>query len=262
VTAERGGFPGRSAGGPGGRRTRAPGAGPRRPARRAAAPSALLVVLGLALTLLGAGPAQAAGYRYWSFWTAERSGWVYAQVGPALARPADGSVHGFRFSVSEDGADQARPRTAPDFATVCGTTAAKPDTKRIALVIDPGTAADAPEGETPPAPRTACARVHPDATTAEALAVVAKPLRYDSNALLCAITGYPAAGCGERLKSGRTPGAAASDTAPDSAAPATASGTSSAPEKDGIPALGFAAGAAAVLLLGAAALRQSRRRRR
>ncbi|MFI1888316.1 SCO2322 family protein [Streptomyces jumonjinensis] len=207
---------------------------------------ALAVALGaVLLTLLGAAPAQAAGYRYWSFWQGDGTRWVYATEGPATARPEDGSVQGFRFSVSEDSADSARPRRAPDFTAVCGTTPAKPGEKRIALVIDPGTRTDAPAGEKPPKARTACARVPSAATAADALATAAKPLRYNGQALLCAISGYPAAGCGEQVSS--TSGAA-EPRAEDE------------PGKG--PSLGAIAGGAAVAALAGAALWQSRRRRR
>lgn len=203
---------------------------------------ALVIALGAALTALSTGPAQAAGYRYWSFWQNDGAAWRYATEGPATARPADGSVNGFRFSVSENSADAARPRRAPDFAAICGTTPPKPATKRVALVIDPGTAADAPSGERPPALRVACAQVPEPATTAEALAKVAKPLRYNSQALLCAISGYPRAGCGDKMSS---PTATDQDTGSD----------------DG-PSVGVLAGAAGIAALGGAAVWQSRRRRR
>ncbi|MFJ4470798.1 SCO2322 family protein [Streptomyces sp. NPDC089424] len=207
--------------------------------RRAAA---LLAALLIALAA-GTGPAQATGYRYWSFWERDGKAWTYATQGPSLARPADGSVQGFRFAVSEDSADASRPRGEAGFTTICAGTPARDGHKRVALVIDFGTASDAPSGETPPAPRTACARLAPDATAAEALAAVAKPLRYDANALLCAIGGYPAKGCGEQVASAGKPAGEPAD------------------ESGGGPSLGVVAGVAAVAVLGAAAGWQARRRR-
>ncbi|MGC0377591.1 hypothetical protein RKD28_005107 [Streptomyces sp. SAI-229] len=159
----------------------------------------VLFLAALLPLLAGAGRAGAAGYRYWSFWEQDGTAWTYATQGPSLARPADGDVHGFRFSVSENSADATKPRGTADFDTICAKTPAADGRKRVALVIDFGTPADAPSGETPPAGRTACARVPEDATTAEALASVAEPLRYDTNALLCAIAGYPEKGCGEQV---------------------------------------------------------------
>ncbi|GAA0603290.1 SCO2322 family protein [Streptomyces crystallinus] len=211
----------------------------------------LSVVTGLALALtLGAGavagPARATGYRYWSFWDRQGTTWTYATQGPATAHPSDGDVQGFRFAVSADSKDAATPRSAPTFAQVCASTPAKPGRKRVALALDFGTAQDAPSGETPPAPRTACAQVPEDATTADALASLAKPLRYNSAALLCAIAGYPHTGCGEQVSSKKSP------------TPAT---TEEKPSDEG-PSLGLLAGAAAVLTLAAAVLWQSRRRGR
>lgn len=210
--------------------------------RRRPVPAFLGLVFGLVLTLLAASPALASTYRYWSFWDGAGGQWKYATQGPSSLRPADGSVQGFHFVVSKDAADQAAPpRAAADFAAVCSATPAVDGKKRIAVVIDFGTRSDAPEGDTPPqeAPRTACAQVGPDATAAEALAEVAKPLRYNSAALLCSVSGYPKQGCGEPV----------ADTAADK------------PAADGGPSAGLLAGIAAVAALAAAAVWQSRRRR-
>ncbi|MEU7059344.1 SCO2322 family protein [Streptomyces sp. NPDC046197] len=205
------------------------------------------VVLSVFFLAAGVTDAQAVGYRYWSFWERTGSHWTYATEGPSTARPSDGDVQGFRFAVSEDSQDASKPRGSADFATICAKTPARQGSKRVALVLDFGTRADAPSGETPPAPRTACARVSADATTAEALAAVAKPLRYDTNALLCAIAGYPQRGCGEQVAAGtRT-----------TAAQATDKGS----KPDGGPSLGLLAGGAAVAALAAAAVWQARRRR-
>ncbi|MEV0981706.1 SCO2322 family protein [Streptomyces sp. NPDC049915] len=205
-----------------------------------------LLCLALLLPLVAAGQARAVGYRYWSFWERDGSAWTYATQGPSTARPGDGAVQGFRFAVSEDSGDAAQPRGTADFAAICAHTPRQDGTKRVALVIDFGTAADAPSGETPPAARTACARLPRDATTAEALATVAKPLRYDTNALLCAIAGYPRHGCGEQV-SGKATGT-------PQAAPKTKN-------DDSGPSVGLIAGGAAVVVLGAAAVWQARRRR-
>ncbi|WP_030807990.1 SCO2322 family protein [Streptomyces sp. NRRL F-2799] len=208
--------------------------------RRAAA----LLVASL-LVLAAAAEAQAAGYRYWSFWDRSGDRWTYATQGPASERPDDGSVQGFRFAVSADSSDAYRPRGTADFGSICAKTPAKAGTKRVALVLDFGTEADAPSGETPPPARSVCARVAPDASTAEALAEAAKPLRYDSNALLCAIAGYPARGCGEQV--------AADDKAEKPSGKAA--------PKEGGPSLGLPLGIGVVAVLGGAAFWQARRRR-
>ncbi|MEU6812181.1 SCO2322 family protein [Streptomyces sp. NPDC046831] len=222
-------------------------------ARAATPPAALLVALPLLAVLVlvaGAAQAQATGYRYWSFWERDGGRWTYATQGPSTARPSDGDVQGFRFAVSEDSEDAAVPRGTANFTAICAKTPAEQGRKRVALVLDFGTPADAPSGETPPASRTACARVSSDATTAEALAAVAGPLRYDPNALLCAIAGYPRRGCGEQVSAEEDP---AARTASPSAAPGGGE------DHDG-PSVGLAAGAAAVAALAAAAVWQARRR--
>nr|WP_028810034.1 SCO2322 family protein [Streptomyces sp. 351MFTsu5.1] len=212
----------------------------RRAARPTVAAALLAVLAGLLLAV--AGPARATGYRYWSFWDRAGTRWTYATQGPSTAVPSDGDVQGFRFAVSEDSSDASRPRGTASFAAICAHTPAQAGRKRVALVIDFGTAADAPSGEKPPAGRDACAVVDRDATTAEALAAVAKPLRYGTNALLCAISGYPQAGCGEAVTGARKPASAEK-------------------KHDGGPSVGLWAGAAAVLALAAAAAWQARRRR-
>ncbi|MFJ3894442.1 SCO2322 family protein [Streptomyces sp. NPDC090083] len=193
----------------------------------------LLLLLPALLLVLGTtAQAQAAGYRYWSFWDRTGTHWTYATQGPATTRPDDGAVQGFRFAVSEDSANAEQPRLqAPDFAKICAGSPAVAGKKRVALVIDFGTDADAP------AARTACATVAPDATTAAALATVAEPLRYNTAALLCAIVGYPEQGCADQV---------------------TAEKKTPAPHHG--PSVGILAGATAVALLAAAAVWRSRRR--
>ncbi|MFC8422684.1 SCO2322 family protein [Streptomyces sp. NPDC057236] len=208
----------------------------------------VLLLAALLSLLAGAGQAGAAGYRYWSFWEQDGTAWTYANQGPSLARPSDGDVHGFRFSVSENSADASKPRGTADFDTICAKTPAADGRKRVALVIDFGTPADAPSGETPPAGRTACAQVSEDATTAEALASVAEPLRYDTNALLCAIAGYPEKGCGEQVSTEKK---GAEKKEEERTGPA---------DSDSGPSVGLMAGIAVVALLGAAAIWQTRRR--
>ncbi|OIJ86162.1 SCO2322 family protein [Streptomyces colonosanans] len=196
-------------------------------------------VLALALLVLfTGGQAHATGYRYWSFWERQGQAWTYATQGPSMARPADGDVQGFRFAVSEDSQRATKPRGAADFAAICAKTPALAGEKRVALVLDFGTTADASPGETPPAPRTVCARIAENATTADALAAVAPPLRYDTNALLCAIAGYPQKGCAEQVRQ---------DAAPS--------------KPHHTPSVGVLAGAVVVAALGAGAIWQARRRR-
>ncbi|MER6097309.1 SCO2322 family protein [Streptomyces sp. NPDC001728] len=213
-----------------------------------AAAGALLTLAGVA-----AAPAQAAGYRYWSFWESDGGKpWAYATQGPATARPADGDVIGFRFAISNGTDDTSLPSVAPDFPGICGSTDAKDGSKRVAVVVDFGGPLDAPPGETPPEKliEVGCARVREDATGAEALAEVAKPLRYDSAAMLCGIAGYPVRGCGEQV----------AEKAPGASAPAEAAPAATGDTDGGGPSFGVLAGGAAVLALGGAAIWKARRR--
>ncbi|KQV05800.1 hypothetical protein ASE03_07905 [Kitasatospora sp. Root187] len=201
----------------------------------------LALLLALLLPFLLAAPAHATGYRYWSFWKWSGSAWAYQQQGPAVYVPPDGAVDGWRFAVSPDGGkDAARPTAAGDFGAVCATTPAQTGKKRIAVVLDFGTTADAPAGETPPAARTVCAAVPTAASSAEVLAAVAPPLRYDANGILCAIVGYPRSGCGDTV-----------GAADNSAGRSESSG----------PSVGLLAGGALVAVLAAGAVWQARRRR-
>ncbi|MEV0372003.1 SCO2322 family protein [Streptomyces sp. NPDC050636] len=237
--------------------------------RRIKIVGALLLVGTAAGTVTGltAAPAQAQEYRYWSFWDGKgdkgdgNGSWAYASEGPGTMRPADGAVEGFRFTVSADSAAAGKPRAAADFDAICHDTPAKDGTKRIGVVVDFGTAADAPDGETPPKTRTECAQVPEDASAGDALAKVAQRLRYDSNALLCGIAGYPKAGCADEVSG---PGGSASSSS-SSSSPADGSSRSGKPAADdggdGGPSAGLFGGIAAVVVLGAAAVWQARRRR-
>ncbi|WP_419994568.1 SCO2322 family protein [Streptomyces boninensis] len=203
----------------------------------------LLAVLAAALLATPAGAASA--YRYWSFWETEKDTWSYATKGPAIARPADGDVIGFRYAVSEDSGSAAKPRTKPSFETACADTPAADGKKRVAVVIDFGTPKDAATKTTPPKPRTECATLPEDGTAADAIATTAKPLRTGSDGLICAIAGYPKSGCAETVDTGagkKKP--AAQDEQDDSG-----------------PSVGLFAGAAAVVALAAATVWQLRRRR-
>ncbi|MFF4485430.1 SCO2322 family protein [Streptomyces sp. NPDC001544] len=206
------------------------------------------LLLAALLCVASAGQARATGYRYWSFWERTGDHWTYATQGPSTARPADGDVQGFRFAVSEDSASARRPRGTADFDAICGKSPARPGKKRIALVLDFGTSSDAPSGQTPPARRTVCAAVSADGTTADALAAAAGPLRYDANALLCAIAGYPRKGCGEQVTAGKPAGKSAGKPA------------GSTPQEG--PSVGLPVGVGVVVLLGVAAIWRARRRGR
>lgn len=197
---------------------------------------------------------QAAAYRYWSYWLGAEGGWAFANVGPAFRSPADGSLEGWRFSVSGVEGNHA-PSFAADFEAVCADTAPEEGRKRVAVVVDPGVAADAPEGEQPPGAWAMCVVAEPRATGYDVLRAAAT-VRAERG-LICGIGGYPARGCADVIadpeptptkspkpspKPTRTPEATptpeytqapeSSDTAPDAAVPELSESSASAPTSD------------------------------
>lgn len=169
------------------------------------------------LLLAFAAPASAAPTAFWGYWQANGSKWAFAQTGPASTHPKDGAVEGWRFAKAS-GDTGTPPRGEPDFAAVCGATAAKAGSKRVAVVIDYGDQADAPAGSRPPAAKSACAVVPPGATGSDVLAKVAG-VRADKSGLICAIDAFGTCG---------TPAAAAAPSGTASPSKAPASGKKSA----------------------------------
>lgn len=152
------------------------------------------LVVAAAVAVGMAAAANAAAYRYWTYWQGGAGTWAFATAGPASTVPADGSVEGWRFAVTTTAGQAADgPSTAPSFDAICGATPAQPDHKRVALVIDPGPAAIAPTGQTPPLAKTTCVVAEPDSTGYQVLRAAAT-VRTDGG-LICAISEYPADEC-------------------------------------------------------------------
>jgi hypothetical protein len=196
-----------------------------------------LALAALVIALVPA-PAHAAAYRYWTYWQAAPTSvaWSFATQGPGTAVPADGAVEGWAFGVTTDSASpEDAPASLPDFAAVCGDTPAQPDSKRVALVVDPGPAAIAPAGQTPPAPLATCVVAAPDASGYEILRSVAE-VRTD-NGLVCAVAGYPAGECAPVLD-----GAEAAEVLAAASEAANSAVASGSPSASATPVDGSAAG--------------------
>jgi hypothetical protein len=174
--------------------------------RVAAVVLGVLVALPLALvTLLAtAGPAQASTYRYWTYWWGADSGststgWTFAKVGPAGHAVGDGWVLGWRFATSRSTTGSARPRQSPDFATLCPHLTPVSGSVRVALVVDYGTAADAPPGQKPPTTssvRVECLTIAGSPRGSDVLREVTPSVSVRSeNGLICALDGYPRGEC-------------------------------------------------------------------
>lgn len=171
-------------------------------------------------------------YVYWSYWTGGASGaWEYATEGAGTTIPADGTSNGWRFGVGSTPKLTEQPSAGPDFATICGSTAAAADSKRVAVTVDYGTAAEAASGTTPPAAITGCASVPTSANGLQVLQAVTS-LRQSSDGQVCGITGYPASGCGYQVSldsllaaaNGQSPSAAASPASSSSSSSSTVIG--------------------------------------
>ncbi len=244
-------------------------------ARRASLLAVLGALAALTLGLLTASPAQAANYQYWGYYQLADGAWTFAQKGPAETTPAEGSVEGWRWAITEEsGTPPRNPRVTPAFDDVCGSAAAESGKKRVAVVIDYGRDVDG-DGATPPKPVTKCATVPTAATGAEVLAAVAT-VRNGDGGLVCGIDNYPASGCGGQVatlsdaqKATDTPvtvlGAAApsttaSATPTETAGPLIAPAPTSTTTSSGVPVVVWVG--LVILLLGVAALVWSAMRRR
>ena len=225
-------------------------------ARRSGSILLVSVLAALFLSLLS-GPAEAASYRYWGYYTWTDGAWAFATKGPDQTAPADGGVEGWRFAVTTESGSPRVPRAAGDFDAICTSTDAAAGKKRVAVVIDGGVSDDAPEGTTPPEPRGACALVDESASGAEVLAAVAT-VRVEK-ALICAIDAYPAQGCGEPvdIEPPPTPDAQVALALPTAEETATTKAAEDG-DDDGTPWLPIAIGAAIVATVAGAAAYKSR----
>lgn len=230
-----------------------------RPALRARV--ALTLLLALVAALLGpALGARADIYRYWGYWQLTSGAWAYAQAGPAQTVPADGSVEGWRFAV-DDGSGTRTPRVKPTFEQLCGATAAQAGAKRVGVVVDPGRDVDGESAATPPAPTGTCVSV-PTAATGSQVLAAAGNARVEKG-LVCAISGYPASGCGGAVAT-LTEAQKAPDTAlalaaatPSPSAVATAAASSSSTSPVGPIVLAVAAVLLVLLIVLAARRRRA-----
>lgn len=174
---------------------------PTRPVAPAAPRLLLLLALVAGVLVAGGGTAHAAtGYRYWNYFHVEDGSYQFATTGPSGYKPRNGSVEAYRYGLSTT-SEGVQPRTAAttySFADICRGTHAAGGKKRVGVLLDYGTPADAASGETPPAPRAACAVVPADANGQQVLDQVSD-LRVEKQ-LVCGIDGYPASGCSVTVK--------------------------------------------------------------
>lgn len=235
---------------------------------RTLARAAGATALAVAACVLVAPSAQASAYRYWTYWQAPTgtTSWAFATQGPGTSLPADGSVEGWSFGVTtESGSADDAPSIAPEFDAICADTPAAAGSKRVALVVDTGPAAVAPDGEVPPAPIATCVLADQQASGYEILRSVVEVRTEDG--LVCGVAGYPARECAPVLDDAEANAllaAAAAAPAPTGSASAAA-GSESGMAADQQPVSGggtpWATLAVGALLIAGAAIGVAIRRR-
>ena len=163
-----------------------------------------IAAVALLVAPLSTGVARAEdGYRYWGYYQLAEGTWQFAQTAPGSAVPVDGSVEGWRFAVS--GMTSFRPpRTAPAFTEVCSKVRPVEGQKRVAVIVDPGTAEEAPQGTTPGALTATCVVAPPDASASQVLQL-ATTVRTDDTGMVCGVGGYPANGCADAVSNATIP---------------------------------------------------------
>ncbi|MDP9443672.1 MAG: SCO2322 family protein [Actinomycetota bacterium] len=172
----------------------------RRPAVHSTVAASVAATVAILAALIAVpAPAKAAdGFQYWGYYHLRDGEWQFATKGANAITPKDGAVEGYRFAIST--VDQARPpRVETTFDEICGGTDAAAGQKRIGIVLDYGTADEAPQGRRLPEsrPQGHCAVVPERFSTQQALESVAD-LRIQDG-LICAIDGFPVTGCGEEV---------------------------------------------------------------
>lgn len=200
-----------------------------------------LITVALLAGVLAAAPTSRAdsGYRYWSYWNGSDGVWSYAREGSGTLVPQDGDVEGWRFAIAGD-ESFIQPSSPPDFDSICAQHSNAEGTKRIAVVIDPGSPSEAPAGEEPGSIRTECVVTNAKATGYQVLAQVAE-VRTDAG-FVCGLDGYPVSECAPLVEVPEVADADSSiDQVSDDAletAPATTAGVESTSTPDpGTPLL-------------------------
>ncbi|MEI6869692.1 MAG: SCO2322 family protein [Actinomycetota bacterium] len=158
-----------------------------------------LLLISTQIITAPASHAATKGYRYWGYFQAAPGSthWKAAMTGPTVDI-ADGAVEGWSFVFSSDDVPSVAPMTKPSFASICGSTKADPDTKRIALVIEFGSPVYAPKGEKVQKPIVQCVTTAKSSQGIDVLGQVVK-VRSASSGLICGLNGYPKKECGVEI---------------------------------------------------------------
>ena len=156
---------------------------------------AVIFIASIFTSLFSITPANAADYRYWTFWVTTNDSWSFANEGAGTLKATDQMVTGWKFAIT--GADNGLPPTeSAVFAQLCPDTSEQAGTLRVAVVVDFNDQATAPEGETPPSASVIkCVTVTEGQTAADALNAAGLEVRANDG-FVCGINGYPKEECG------------------------------------------------------------------
>jgi hypothetical protein len=226
-------------------------------ARARAVITAATLVVAAVIPVLGAGPAQAATYRYWTYWwgtntATTHSGWKFASVGPSGQTVADQAVLGWRFATTS-AAGTTKPRYAATYGDICSDAKPGGTDVRVAVVVDFGSSSDWPPGETPPVVGkvyTRCLTVAAGTRASSVMGQAQLDLRIGGNGLICGIDGFPSHECAPIVSDPKptprpTPKPTPKPTATHAPAPSTsASATTARPVASGSTSASGAATAA------------------
>ena len=109
---------------------------------------AVIFIASIFTSLFSITPANAADYRYWTFWVTTNDSWSFANEGAGTLKATDQMVTGFKFAIT--GADNGLPPSeSAVFAELCPDTSEQAGALRVAVVVEYNDESIAPEGETP-----------------------------------------------------------------------------------------------------------------
>jgi hypothetical protein len=152
---------------------------------------AIIFIASIFTSLFSITPANAADYRYWTFWVTTNDSWSFANEGAGTLKVTDQMVTGFKFAIT--GADNGMPPSqSAVFSQLCPDTSEQAGVLRVAVVV---------EGETPPAPNVvSCVNLSEGQTAADALVATGLDVRA-KDGFVCGINGYPKEECGLEIAS-------------------------------------------------------------
>jgi hypothetical protein len=200
---------------------------------------AVIFVASIFTSLFSITPANAADYRYWTFWVTTNDSWSFATEGAGTLKATDQMVTGFKFAIT--GADNGLPPTeSAVFAELCPDTSEQAGALRVAVVVEYNEQSIAPEGETPPSANVvSCVTVNEGQTAADALSAANLDVRA-KDGMICGISGYPKEECGLEIAS-TTSDPTTIATAEDTPTVDTPAGEVSEPTNTNVQLIGLAA---------------------